>query len=218
MTRFPDQLKDRLAHTIASTQRAVNTAHQRLNSIGSQVSALVPGDWQPVTLTASWINLPGYIPAQVRIQQAGLALLVGTIDGGLTPDGTIIGTLPDGYYSPAWSQAFPVTVMTGAAASSQPGVLTDLAGDLGSGTVSCSGALAGTAPATYNAGYEQSLANRINYSLVVATGLSLHSGATTTPVNMNTPMMTVDTSGNLTLANCPATATQLSFCEHLPLA
>jgi hypothetical protein len=42
MTTFPSQLQDRLAKTIASTQRLVTNAHQRLNAIGSQVSALQP--------------------------------------------------------------------------------------------------------------------------------------------------------------------------------
>ena len=42
ITTFPNQLQDRLAKTIASTQRLVTNAHQRLNTIGSQVSALQP--------------------------------------------------------------------------------------------------------------------------------------------------------------------------------
>ena len=42
MTTFPSQLADRLAKTVANTQRLVATAHQRLNNISTQVSALQP--------------------------------------------------------------------------------------------------------------------------------------------------------------------------------
>ena len=117
ITKFPSRLQDRLAITVATTQRAVTSAHQRLNTIGSQVSALVPGDWQPVTLTASWVNLPGYVPAQIRIQQAGLALLTGHITGGTVTSGTIIGSVPAGYFNPTSQQAFTVNILTPAGAA-----------------------------------------------------------------------------------------------------
>ena len=42
--------------------------------------------------------------------------------------------------------------------------------------------------------------------------------AATVPVSYDTATLTISPLGTLTLANCPAAATELSFCEHLPLA
>ena len=42
MTTFPSQLANRLASTVATTQRLVTTAHQRLNTVTSAVNALQP--------------------------------------------------------------------------------------------------------------------------------------------------------------------------------
>ena len=39
-----------------------------------------------------------------------------------------------------------------------------------------------------------------------------------TPVNYNTVVLSLDTSGNLTISNCSSSATQISFSETLPLA
>lgn len=46
---------------------------------------------------------------------------------------------------------------------------------------------------------------------------NLTSGATATPVNMNSPTITLDTSGNLTISNVNGNVTTLSFSELIPL-
>ena len=134
--RFPNQLQNRAAATIASTARLVGTAHQRLNTIGSQVSALTPGSWELLTLAGGWSNVSGYIPAQVRILQAGQAQIVGHIQGGAT-SGTI-ATLTAGYYNPVHAHSFTANVLAGASAVSVSGSVSgssDTAG-LTDGTIS----------------------------------------------------------------------------------
>lgn len=218
MTTFPDRLQDRLAKTIASTRRLADTAHQRLNTIGSTVAALQPGVWVPLTLLAGWSNLAGYIPAQVRLQQTGLTLLTGTITGGTTTNGTIIATLPTGFYSPTWSQSFTINVLAGAATVNVTGTMTgssDTAGlpngGLNGNSAYGQPAAATTAGTHYHGGG----------TLAVANGQHQHGSSAlvpTVPAYRNTAVLTVTTSGNLTLTNCPAAATQISFTEHLPLA
>jgi hypothetical protein len=216
VTTFPTQLQDRLAKTIATTKRLTDTAHQRLNSIGSQVAALQPGGWQPVTLTAGWVNLPGYVPAQIRIQQTGLALLVGHITGGTTTGGTVIGTLPAGYYNPVAQHAFTISILTGAATTPAAGTLTGASGQSGLPN----GGLGG------NSAYGQGGATTATHyhgggTFSVINGQHTHTPGTLTPsvpVSYNSPALTVNpATGQLVLTNCPAAATQLSFTEQLPL-
>lgn len=240
MSTFPDKLRYRAAGLISASADLVTAAHVRISAVASQVSSLTPGDWELVTLSAGWSNVAGYIPAQVRIVQNGMSQLVGHIQGGTVSDGTVIGTLTSGYYNAVHSHAFTVNSVTGAAASSQAGTgnltsgagtlgnlsgdlnsgsgtLTDLAGNLTSGTVS------GTAFGALNVA-NTALALHSG-AVSVPTGLTLHSGGVTTPtalttatpVNKNTPVITLSTSGALTIANVDPNVTQLSFSELLPL-
>jgi hypothetical protein len=236
VTTYPDRLRVRAAGLIAQTYDLVVNAHQRINSIGSQVSSLTPGDWELITLGEGWVNVPGYIPAQVRIASNGTAQVVGHIQGGTVTDGTVIGTLTSGYYNTVHSHAFTVNAVTGAASSSQAGTLSsgagalgdlagqltsgtgalsDLAGDLNSGTVSGTafGALSVATGLTLHSG-----------TVSVPTALTLHSGTvavtsgtTATPVNKNSPTITLGTDGTLTIANVDPNVTQLSFSQLLPL-
>jgi len=123
VSTFPARLDVRAAKMLASTQRLVNTAHQRLNNIGSQVSALQPGDWTALSLENGWGNLSGYIPAQVRIMQSGLAQITGHISGGTVSSGILIATLPAGYYNPAHAHQFGANVLAGAAAVAVTGAV-----------------------------------------------------------------------------------------------
>lgn len=223
MTTFPDKLRNRAAGMIAASADLVTAAHVRISAIGSQVSSLTPGDWELVTLSGGWSNVAGYIPAQVRIVQAGMSQVVGHIEGGTVTDGTVIGTLTSGYYNAVHSHAFTVNSVTGAAASSQAGVLSDLAGDLtsGAGTLTdlaanmTSGTVSGTA---FGALTVANTAVVLHSGAVsVPTPLTLHSGTTATAVNKNSPTITLSTSGTLTIANVDPNVTQLSFSQLLPL-
>jgi len=223
VSTFPNRLADRAAITIAKTARLVNTAHQRLNVIGSQVASLTPGSWELLTLENGWSNLSGYVPAQVRLQQGGLAYLIGHITGGTTSNGTLIAVLGSGFYNTVHAHQFTANVLAGASAvsvSSTSGTIsgtTDSNGLSGPATQGTSGEVnggsAGNSDHTHSAG-----------SYEVTSGQHVHTNldgnqvpATTTPVNYNTVTLNLDTSGNLTIQNCSSEATQISFSEHLPL-
>ncbi len=243
--RFPNQLQNRAAATIAATARLVNTAHQRLNTQGSQISALTPGSWELLTLEAGWSNVSGYIPAQVRILQAGQAQIVGHIQGGTTTDPTVIAVLGAGYYNAVHAHSFTANVLAGAGSVAAAGTLasgsnpaaTDNA-SLPNGTISGSsdtdglsnGDINGTSasasgPGSHSHGGGSYAVTSGQHShgpgsYAVTNGQHDHTLGTvtaSTPVSYNSAMLTLDTSGNLTLHNCPAAATQLSFSESLPL-
>ena len=269
MSTFPNQLANRAAATIAKTARLVTVAHVRLNTLGSQVSALTPGDWELLTLEAGWTSLPGYIPAQVRILQNGMSQLVGHIEGGTVTNGTVIGTLTSGYYNAVHAHSFTANVLAGAAAVSVAGAVsgaTDsnaLSNGSTSGTSADSGIADGTVGGSTNtvglpdgtiggssaaaagpgshshAGGSYAVNNGQHSHTVsgaVANGHHTHGAgsfgvtnsnhvhtnvsgnqASATPVNYNTVILTLSTSGVLTITNCSAAATQISFNETLPL-
>jgi hypothetical protein len=222
LTRFPTQLANRAAITIAQTARLVQTAHQRLNTIGSQVASLTPGSWQSLTLLNGWSNVSGYIPAQVRIQQNGVALIVGHIQNGTTTNGTTIATLGAGYFNPTHAHSFTANVLAGASAVSVAGTI--------SGTTDTNGL---NNPAVANnsgivntgLGFSAGSNNHAHFpgTYDLTDGTHQHTNVSggqipATPVNYNTVILSLDTSGNLTIQNCSSSATQLSFSETLPLA
>lgn len=218
MSTFPSQLADRAAKTIAETARLVRNAHQRLNTLGSQIASLTPGTWQSLTLQAGWSNVAGYIPAQVRILQNGMAQVVGHIQGGTTADSTVIAVLGAGFYNPVHAHSFTANVLAGASAVSVAGTIsgtTDSSGLTDATTGGQSGiVVAGNAgsnthqhfPGTYDVNNPSHGHANTGGGLVPAT-----------PVNYNTVILNLDTSGNLTISNCSSSATQLSFNETLPL-
>ena len=235
MTTFPSKLAKRAAITIAQTQRAVNIAHQRLNTLGSQVSALTPGDWELLNLENGWSNVSGYIPAQSRILQNGMSQVIGHIQGGTVTSGTVIATLTAGYFNPVHAHAFTVNAVTGAQTAAQAGDLADLAGDLNDGTANITDGGVHCSPAAGTLASDSALSDVIAYcnavggllngglsvnttsNVAVTTGLTLHSGVTSTAVNLNTPTITLSTAGVLTIANVNADVTQLELNETLPL-
>jgi hypothetical protein len=244
ISTFPNKLGNRAAATIARSARLVQAAHQRLNTQGSQIASLTPGSWQALTLEAGWTNVAGYIPAQVRIQQSGVALLVGHIQGGAVANGTLIATLSAGYYNAVHAHSFTANVLAGAAAVSVSGSVSgtsDTAG-LTDGTINGStdtaglpdGTIGGTSasaagPGSHthgdgsyavSNGMHSHAGNSGGGSLAVANGDHGHTSSAlvpAVPVNYNTVILTVATNGEVTLSNCSASATQLSFNEQLPL-
>jgi hypothetical protein len=218
MSQFPTRLADRAAITIAQTARLVQTAHQRLNTLGSQVASLTPGTWQSLTLQAGWSNIAGYIPAQVRILQNGMAQVVGHIQGGTTANATTIATLGTGFYNPNHAHSFTANVLAGASAVSVNGTIsgqTDQNGLTDGTTGGDSGiVVAGNAGSNVHQHFPGTYA--VNNAQHVHTNLSGNQ-IPATPVNYNTVILSLDTSGNLTIQNCSSAATQLSFNETLPL-
>jgi hypothetical protein len=226
MATFPNRLADRAAKTIAETARLVRNAHQRLNTMGSQVSqvssqvaALTPGAWEFLALQNGWTNVSGYIPAQVRILQGGMAQVIGHIQGGTTGNGTTIATLSTGYYNTVHAHAFTVNAVTGASASAQSGAVSNGAVSTAvlpaipatdrSFTVTGISGSTGTLDLGPSSG--QQIGN-LNLN-----SQALNSTTTSTAVNMNTPTLTLSTSGALTIQNVDPNVTQLSFTQVLPL-
>jgi hypothetical protein len=243
MTTFPSQLPKRAAQMIAQTADLVKNAHQRINTLGSQVSSLTPGSWEDIALSGGWSNLAGYIPSLAQIARLGAVQIVGHLTGGTTTDGTVIGTLDAGFFNTAYSHSFTCTVMTGAAAVSTAGTVS---GNVDSGNLADPGVSGGTTsnglisaattgtsgsttattgtPHSHAAGsYTITNAFHVHSAGSMAVNNDSHSHTSTggqwsaTPVNYNTAMLTITTSGQIVLRNCPAAATQISFNETLPL-
>jgi hypothetical protein len=247
MSTFPARLDVRAAQMLAQTKKLVQTAHQRLNTIGSQVSALQPGDWTPLTLENGWSNLSGYIPAQVRIMQNGLAQITGHISGGTVSSAILIATLPGGYFNPVHAHQFTANVLAGAASVSsavsqgslQDGSVTQ--GSLQDGTVSLgsipaiptgnrtyTGTVSGsTCSITLGPGNSQQIGPDSLASTQSLNNTSLNSGQSlnstslnsgqSTDINYNTAVLELSITGELTLLNANGAATQLSFTQLLPL-
>jgi len=218
-----------------------------LQSAVAATTALVPGDWEDILLTGGWTALSGFIPPQVRILQNGMSQLIGHITGGTTTNGTVIGTLTAGYFNTVHAHTFAANAVTGAAAVSHagtvpsPGVSTGSLADLASSPAQPAGTnttpTSGNAPNPVTAAYATALANNVNTLAAYVTALAgahnagsvlhnsgtLNSGqalstpATTTAVNMNSPTITLSTSGQLTLQNVDPNVTTLSFSELIPL-
>jgi hypothetical protein len=175
----------------ATTKLALHT--QQITTLQSQsaaAQALVPGDWEAITLEAGWSNVSGAIPAQARLLTTTTVQIIANIEGGTTSNGTVIGTLTAGFYNTVHSHTFSVTAVAGAAAVSNPvsrgslsstsvtaGSLSDgslttsvhttgasinnVGGTLNNNEVHTNSSL-GTAPGSYTPSYIQAIANRIN--------------------------------------------------------
>lgn len=245
MSTFPDALFKRLQNTVATTKRRVENAHQRLNTIGSQVNSLQPGDWNLLELNSGWSSISGYIPAQSRLEKQGVSWLVGHIEGGTVSDGTVIGAVAAGHFNPTQSHSFTANVLAGAGATATTGTISGSTDSnaLSNGGVSgattsnalSDGSTTGTSDATtatsgvshtHGAGsysVDNSFHTHSASSMSVINSFHTHTNtsagqAASTNVNYNTAILTIDPSGNVTLSNCPAEATQISFSEYLPLS
>jgi hypothetical protein len=240
MSQIPPAFPDRLAQMIKGAANTVRLHAQQIVTLQSGYASLAPGSWESLTLVAGWSNLSGYIPAQVRIQQAGLAYIVGHIAGGTTSNGTVIATLDAGFFNPVHSHSFTANVMAGAASVNvsvsgdadssgldNPNVsgfsdtahLPDGTTEGNSASASGSGSHShGAGSYTLTNGAHWHGAGSLDGSLAVANSNHQHgTSSITTPINYNTVTLTINTSGQLIVTNCNSSATQLSFAEHLPL-
>ena len=205
MTAVPKPIHQRLAHTIKQAVNTVAVHGQQIIHLQSTVGALQPGDWETIALQAGWGNLGGYIPAQVRILQNGMSQVIGHITGGAVADNTVIGTLTAGFYNPTHQHTFHARAMTGAGAvpNAVSGVTVTTPG-----TIPVNGHVFAVSGGNVTIGSGVLGSND--------TGGTVW-GAQSTPLNYNTPIITLDTSGNLTLTNVSAAVTALSFSELIPL-
>lgn len=217
MTRQPVPLHQQLAATIRGHVKAIALHTQQIVTLQSAAAAgkaLQPGAWENLTLQNGWSSTAGYIPAQVRILQAGMTQLIGHIQGGSTSDGTVIGTLTSGFYNTVHAHAFNANVLSGASAVSVQGAIsgqTDTNGLSNANTAGSSASASGSGAHTHGAG---------SYTVSNPGHVHTNSGGSFIPatsINYNTVTLTLDTSGNLTLTNCSSSASQLSFSELLPL-
>lgn len=215
MSTFPTQLADRAAITIARTARLVQAAHQRLNTLGSQIASLTPGSWQALTLQNGWSNTAGYIPAQVRVLQNGMAQVIGHIQGGATANATLIATLGAGFYNPVHAHSFTANVLAGASAVSVAATGSTDSDGLTDGTIAGTSQSVATPTngSNHSHGAGSYAVNNGHHTHAASTG----AGTIATSINYNTVILSLDTSGNLTIQNCSPSATQLSFSETLPL-
>ena len=283
MSTIPKPITDRLAATIKSAATTLRVHAQQIATLQTTTAAIVPGDWEDITLEAGWSNLAGFIPAQVRILQNGMSQVVGHITGGTVANGTVIGTLTAGYFNPVHAHAFTCNAITGAAAVAHPGALSDTTGlvtegdtmiptgdhtlpgsvtasntsiptadhDFGNGNTNIPTAnhVISSTPFTLGPSGVQfvnaadwsftlgpsgvQFDNAVNGAAIAAqlgptsgiqfqnavngAATDLNNGATATNVNMNTPTITLDTSGQLTINNVDLNVTQISFSELIPL-
>jgi hypothetical protein len=205
VTAVPKPIHQRLAHTIKQAVNTVAVHGQQIIHLQSTIGGLQPGDWETIALTGGWGNLGGYIPAQVRILQNGMSQVIGHITGGAVADNTVIGTLTSGFYNPVHSHTFHARAMTGAAAV--PNAVSGL-------TVTTPGTIqVNSHNFTVTSGHITISPGDLGSN---DTGGTVW-GAQTTPLNYNTPIITLDTAGNLRLSNVSPAVTTLSFSELIPL-
>lgn len=231
MATFPKPVPNRFAALIAQHNRDLDLHRQQIVTLQSQVaatSALVPGDWETITLQSGWSNVAGYIPAQARLLTSTTVQVVGNIAGGTTADNTLIGTLDAGFYNTVHSHSFGITAVTGAAAVSaavSTGSLANRAGTVDVGTqiptVDHTFALSGSdfAHGSVHMGPSSgnTFSNNVGAATVTLTSGALNSGQTTS-INYNKPTMTLGTDGTLRIFNVNPNVDQLAFHEAgLPL-
>jgi hypothetical protein len=245
----PPPLHLRLPALLREHVKALGLHTQQITTLQSQAAAsaaLVPGDWESILLTGGWSNLAGFIPAQVRIQQAGMSYLIGHITGGATANGTVIGTLTSGFFNTVHAHTFAANAVAGAqsaahaGAVSNPAVSAGTLADLASSPQQPAGGnptpTSGSAPGSYSPSFDTAQSGNINTLAAFVSALAqahnagsvLHNSgtvgsqalsnpATATPVNMNSPTIMLSTSGVLTIQNVDPSVTTLSFAEHIPL-
>ena len=226
MTAVPKPVHQRLAHTIKAAVNTIAVHAQQIVNLQSSVATLHPGDWEDITLTGGWANLAGYIPAQVRILQNGMSQVIGHITGGATADSTVIGTVTAGYFNPVHQHAFTANAMTGAAAVANAVSQGALASTAVSGlTVTTPGAIPVSSHAFTVSGSTVTIASgalgsndtggTVFGSQAVSSGLL--AATQKTAVNYNSPVVTLNTSGQLVISNFSSSVTAFSFSELIPL-
>jgi hypothetical protein len=212
MGATPKSPRLRLPLSLKEVSSAVKLHIQQITTIQTNVKALQPGAWELLTLANGWVNIPGYIPAQVRILGAGQAQIVGHVENGTTTDGTVIGTVGGGYFNPVHNHAFTANVLAGASSVSNAVSQANLSGSIliPQGNQTVTGTVSGSSCSILfgPSGHQ--------FEPVLTDDTASISGQSTN-VNYNTPTLTMNTSGQLVLTNCSSAAQQLSFSEPLPL-
>ena len=135
MTTFPSQLANRLAATVATTQRLVTTAHQRLNTVTSAVNALQPAvSTAQANITANTTAISTTAAAQTA---TAATVTTVTSQAGST---TAIGYMP----TTAWWTSTPEAATGGVQASAGSGFSTTTPNgtDYTSGVINYSGTAA----------------------------------------------------------------------------
>lgn len=203
-------LHQQLAATIKGHVKAIKLHTQQIVTLQSQAAAaaaLQPGAWEAIALQSGWSNVSGAIPAQARLLTTTTVQVVGNIQGGSTGDGTIIGTLTKGYYNTVHAHTFAGTAVAGAESVEHDG---GFSGSIlvPSGTNNVFGTVSGsTCEIVFGPGGTQ-----------FSPALDDNGAFPKTNINMNVPCITLDTSGNLSIANFDPNVTQISFHEAgLPL-
>lgn len=244
MTRQPVPLHQQLAAQIKGAATSLKLHTQQIVTLQSQASAaaaLVPGDWEDITLANGWANVAGAIPAQARLITSTTVQIIGNIHGGTTTNGTTIGSLTAGFFNTVHGHTFDAVAVTGAAAVSVAG---DVSGSvdnsgLADGTINGNSATTGLSDGTINGNSSSASGsgshshgsgsyavgngthNHGGGSMAIANGNHQHGSsamAAATPVNYNAPSITLGTDGTLKINNVNGAVTQLSFHEaSLPL-
>lgn len=209
--------------------------------IQTEINNLLPGTWQSMSLLNSWTNTSGKINAKYRTVNGGDSVeIIGNLTAGNANDNTTLATLPAGFYNTSHSHSFNADVTTGAQSSSVSGTVST--GSLQDGTVSqgilpvasnylvpTSNHTISSTPFTLGPGGTQWLSWDFNTNILdsVTAGqqyvqnTSLNSQTSTTVLNLNSPTLTIDTSGNIKITNCPNAATfsgGISFHQTIPLS
>jgi hypothetical protein len=230
LTTFPKQLQDRLTHGIKQAQTSLKLHTQQIVNLQSQsaaTSALVPGDWENITLTNGWANVAGAIPAQARLITTTTVQLIANIQGGTTANGTVIGTLTQGFYNTVHAHTFQAIAVTGAqnvANAVTQGSLTsrqvDQVSVTGVGHIPVNAhtySVAGSSVTITAGSLGSNDAGDMSFSSQSVTNGTLNNNQTT-PINYNNPSITLGTDGTLKISNVHAGVTAISFHEsHLPL-
>jgi hypothetical protein len=244
VTRQPIALHNRLASTIAGHVKTIALHTQQIVNLQSQVAAagsLAPGAWEPITLAAGWVSVPGSIPAQARLITSTTVQVIGNIQGGTTANATVIGSLTAGFFNTVHAHTFQAVAVAGAAAVAAAGTVSGMVDNAGvnngnlQGSSTTDGISNGniqnfTASASGSGSHEHAAGGlsvisgthfHTSHNFSIIDGHHQHGStalASATPVNYNAPSVTLGTDGSLTIMNVSPTITQLSFHEaSLPL-
>jgi hypothetical protein len=173
------------------------------------------------------VNVAGHVPAQVRLITTTTVQLIGNIQSGTTANGTVIGTVPQGYFNTVHAHPIAASAVTGAqnvANAVTQGSLTSRQVDQVSVTAvghipvnAHTYSVAGSSVTITAGSLGSNDAGDMSFSSQNVTNGTLNNNQTT-PINYNTPTILLGTDGTLTLSNVHSAVTQLSFHEsHLPL-
>lgn len=199
-----------------------------------------PVTWTALTLLASWTNVSGAAAAQYRPSGSDGVEIIGNIQSGTVTNGTTIAVLPSGS-RPVSSHSFNIAAVTGAQAApiTVTTTTTTTSSLSGSGAVhnntieasppaGAQGSYGSLTLANLNdlASYANALGTSVvNNSLflantavdVIGTVDSFSSSSSSATANFNSPLITVDTSGNLKISNVNSHVTAISFHHTISL-